>query len=435
MTVSTKTCTRCNQAKPLDNFKTDSRKPDGKASSCKACNTAVGYIATGTLAELGLYDQARALLAKAKAVDEVKTILDKTAALKEYARRAADRSLEIDATEIRFFAERRMGEMLIAQKETVGFNVGTRGQLKGKNPASGEAEKEAPDDQRPTLADVGISSKLSSHAQKMAAVPEGEFQARVDAWRDEMAAGQTRVTMDLMKIGEEAQKKERRETRERVLGGIQLALPDKKFGVIVSDPEWRFEPYSRDTGMDRAADNHYSTSTTDVIAARPVADIAAPDCVLFLWATVPMLPDALRVMDAWGFEYKSSFVWVKDRLGTGYWNRNQHELLLIGTRGNPPAPAPGTRERSVIEAPVGAHSEKPDIVLEYIEGWYPTLPKIELNARRARAGWTAWGLEAPGHTTGEPPDIRGSQHAEADPDREAGLGGGSPVVSDEEEAA
>jgi len=203
MSHPSKKCSRCHQAKPLGEFKSDSRKPDGKASSCKACNTAVGYASFGQMSELGLYDQARALLAKAKAVDEVKTIADKAAALKEYARRAGDRTLEIDATEIRFFAERRMGEMLIAQKETIGLNTGTRGQLKGRN-ASGTTEKEAPEDDRPTLAEVGISYKLSTHAQKLASVPEHEFQARVDAWRDEMSAGQTRVTMDLMRIGEAA---------------------------------------------------------------------------------------------------------------------------------------------------------------------------------------------------------------------------------------
>ena len=75
--------------------------------------------------------------------------------------------------------------------------------------------------------------------------------------------------------------------------------------------------------MDRAADNHYPTSVLDVIKARDVPSIAAKDCVLFLWATIPMLPHALAVMAAWGFDYKSNYVWGKDRIGTGYWNREQ----------------------------------------------------------------------------------------------------------------
>src|ERR1700730_16038389 len=114
-------------------------------------------------------------------------------------------------------------------------------------------------------------------------------------------------------------KKERRAAREAELGAKQRWFPAKRYGVILADPEWRFEPYSRETGMDRAADNHYPTSTTEVIASRAVEKIAADDCVLFLWATVPMLPDALAVMAAWGFKYRTNFTWGKNRVGTGYW--------------------------------------------------------------------------------------------------------------------
>jgi N6-adenosine-specific RNA methylase IME4 len=189
-------------------------------------------------------------------------------------------------------------------------------------------------------------------------------------------------------------KKVDRNQKERDLAHKQIALPEKKYGVILADPEWRFEVWSQETGMDRAADNHYPTSPTDVIAQRNVASIAADDCVLFLWATAPMLPDALRVMEAWGFKYKSHCIWSKDRVGTGYWFRNRHELLLVGTRGSIPAPAMGTQLASVIEAPVGAHSAKPEHFLKLIEGYFPTIPKIELNRRGPpRPGWDAWGNE------------------------------------------
>jgi N6-adenosine-specific RNA methylase IME4 len=190
-------------------------------------------------------------------------------------------------------------------------------------------------------------------------------------------------------------KQEHRAARERALAAKIRALPDKRYGVIYADPEWRFEPYSRATGLDRAPDNHYPTSTLEKIAARPVWTIAAKDAVLFLWATQPMLPQALAVMVAWGFAYKSHRVWVKDKTGLGYWFRNQHELLLVGTRGDIPAPAMGTQWGSVFEAPRGKHSEKPAEVYDLIEHYYPTLPKIELNARVARSGWDNWGAEAP----------------------------------------
>jgi len=190
-------------------------------------------------------------------------------------------------------------------------------------------------------------------------------------------------------------KKEKRTTRERDLGEKQTALPDKKYGIIVADPEWDFEPYSRETGMDRHAANHYPTSATKVVAERDVPSIAADDCVLFLWATNPMLDQAIVVMSAWGFRYKTNYAWGKDKAGTGYWNREKHELLLIGTKGKPPAPAMGTQRDSLILAPRGKHSEKPEVVLEMIEQYFPTLPKIELNRRGpARKGWDAWGNES-----------------------------------------
>ena len=157
---------------------------------------------------------------------------------------------------------------------------------------------------------------------------------------------------------------------------------------------WRFEPWSRTTGMNRAADNHYGTMSLAEIKAIRVP--AAPDCVLFLWATQPMLPQALDVMQAWGFRYVSHWVWEKDRIGLGYWSRNVHELLLIGTRGDVPAPLPGAQLDSIIQAPRGVHSEKPEVFARIIEQMFPAVPKLEMFARAHREGWNAWGNEAPG---------------------------------------
>jgi N6-adenosine-specific RNA methylase IME4 len=205
-------------------------------------------------------------------------------------------------------------------------------------------------------------------------------------------------------------KKAGRRQREADLGARQAALPDKRFGVILADPEWQFKPFSAETGMDRAPDNHYPTSSLEAIMARPVISIAADDCVLLLWATVPMLPEALAVMSAWGFTYKSQVVWRKAEpapgshrpgglvLGTGYWFRNAHELLLLGTRGKVPAPAMGTQWPSMVDAAPLRHSQKPAFAHELAEAYFPSLRKIELNARERRAGWDAWGLEAPSDT-------------------------------------
>jgi N6-adenosine-specific RNA methylase IME4 len=190
-------------------------------------------------------------------------------------------------------------------------------------------------------------------------------------------------------------KKQRRAAREIALAAQITALPDFKAGVILADPEWRFEPWSRESGMDRAADNHYPTSVTEVIAARDVPSIAAKNCALFLCATAPMLRHAFVVMEAWGFNYVTNWELHKDRIITGYWNRNRHEHLLLGIRGDVPCPAPGEQWDSVIEMAVGRHSQKPDAICEMIDAYFPNLPKIELNRRGlARAGWAAWGNEA-----------------------------------------
>lgn len=211
-----------------------------------------------------------------------------------------------------------------------------------------------------------------------------------------LADGTIRPEMDRRDITTIA-KKARREARETDLASRQVALPEKRYGVIYADPEWRFEPWSRESGMDRAPDNHYPTTELADIKARDVASIAAADCVLFLWATAPMIAGALDVVAAWGFGYRSHMIWRKVRKGaargTGYWFTGEHELLLVGTRGAIPAPAPGTQWPSVIEAPVGRHSAKPDEFAHMIEEYFPTLPRIELNARAPRPGWDVWGNE------------------------------------------
>jgi N6-adenosine-specific RNA methylase IME4 len=180
---------------------------------------------------------------------------------------------------------------------------------------------------------------------------------------------------------------------EAELAAATLALPDKKYNAILADPGWRFKVRDRKTGLSRSADVHYATASTEDICAIPVARIATEDCVLLLWATVPMLPGALEVMAAWGFAYKSSFVWVKDKIGLGFWNRNQHELLLLGTRGRIQAPPPGLRRSSVIQAARRKHSQKPDEVYELVERYFPLLPRVELFARAPRENWDGWGLE------------------------------------------
>jgi N6-adenosine-specific RNA methylase IME4 len=171
------------------------------------------------------------------------------------------------------------------------------------------------------------------------------------------------------------------------------ALGDKLYGVIYADPPWSFKAYSDLSGLDSAADQHYPCLETAEIAALPVP--AADDAVLFLWSTVPHLPEALEVLRAWGFTYKSAMFWNKPREALGSWTRNSVEILLIAARGTIPAPAPGEGPPQLIEAPRGRHSEKPEVFAEHIERLFPNVPKLEMFARKARPGWDVWGNEAP----------------------------------------
>jgi len=163
-------------------------------------------------------------------------------------------------------------------------------------------------------------------------------------------------------------------------------LPPAEFDVIYADPPWKYE-----FSLRGGSDAHYPLMKTDDIGNLPVP--AAKNAILFLWATNPKLPDALRVMKSWGFVYKTNMVWVKDRIGTGYYFRGQHELLLVGVKGNFSPPLEENRLPSVLYAPVGKHSEKPEAVYEIIEKMFPNRRYLELFARKKREGWVAWGLD------------------------------------------
>lgn len=172
---------------------------------------------------------------------------------------------------------------------------------------------------------------------------------------------------------------------------LQQKTAGTVYAVIYADPPWRFEPYSRETGMSRAADNRYATLSTDAIAAIQVP--AAKDCILYLWATPAMKQHALRAIAAWDFTYKTTYYWLKLGRGHGYWScEDQVEELLVGTRGRVPAPVAGMQPRQMQSYPRGQHSAKPAGFRAMIEQLYPTAPKIELFARGMPApGWDAWG--------------------------------------------
>jgi N6-adenosine-specific RNA methylase IME4 len=177
-----------------------------------------------------------------------------------------------------------------------------------------------------------------------------------------------------------------------------MALPHGPFRCILADPPWGFRTYSNPKAVpQRASTQHYPVMSIDEIAALPVASVAADDCVLFLWATWPCLPGAMRVIEAWGFRYKTAaFLWAKrskhgrEHMGMGYWTRANTEPCLLATRGRPRRKSMSVRQ--LIQEPVLMHSQKPEAAAIRIEQLVDG-PYLELFARRRRDGWTVWGNE------------------------------------------
>ena len=166
----------------------------------------------------------------------------------------------------------------------------------------------------------------------------------------------------------------------------------RRYGLVYADPPWPMP-----TGVeDRSMARHYPAMSIEAIAAMPVADIVHDDALLYLWAISTHLHDAFHVMAAWGFDYVSSMVWVKDRPGTGWWVRHRHEYLLIGRRGNWSPPPFKQRPMSVIEEPRTKHSAKPKSVAAMLEALWPGVARVELFRRgEPRPGWDAIGDEVP----------------------------------------
>jgi N6-adenosine-specific RNA methylase IME4 len=174
---------------------------------------------------------------------------------------------------------------------------------------------------------------------------------------------------------------------------IELAGKLGGFDVILVDFPWKFGTYST-KGMRRSAERHYETMSLDEIKTYPLTAFAARDCVLLSWTTAPFLALAIGAMRAQGFNYKSGATWDKQVVGMGFWWRGQHEHLLLGTRGHPPAPLPANRPPSVIIERRTTHSAKPDASYRAIEEMFASRRKLELFARPpGRPGWTSVGLD------------------------------------------
>lgn len=312
------------------------------------------------------FDAARMALAEARNIDEVKAVRDKAEALRLYARQAGE-SLEMqnDIAEIKLRAERRAGELLRDVERAQGARTNITSCHRGRK------FKDA-------IADARISERSAYRWQAIADVPEPVFEQHIETVK---ARGDELTSAGVLRIAQEQKRNERRQEM------VTRPIPTGRFRVVYADPPWAYD----NSGFTSSAEQHYPTMPADKIAALPVQDLCDESAVLFLWATSPLLPEALMVMDAWGFTYKASMVWDKQRApGLGWWLKTRHELLLIGAKAA--TPQPRVKQDSIISIASTQHSAKPEEFATMIEQMFDG-PYIELFARRARRGWEVWGNE------------------------------------------
>lgn len=202
------------------------------------------------------------------------------------------------------------------------------------------------------------------------------------------------------------------EVNERLARISEASKPlptGQRFPIIYADPATRYV-----SGFgDRSIENHYPTMTIEELCALPVRELAMDAAVLFIWTTIPQLRNTMTIIESWGFDYVSAWCWDKVNHGTGHWGFNQHEDLLIATRGDFPAPVPGAQPASLHSEKKTDHSAKPAWFAEQIERIWPKLPKIELFARNARPGWEVWGNQSGDVPAGAAPSPDTTDDSEA----------------------
>lgn len=181
---------------------------------------------------------------------------------------------------------------------------------------------------------------------------------------------------------------------------VDIFTTDKKYDVIYADPPWRFNVWSRETGLGRSADKHYPTMQKQDIEELPINKIAKNNSVLFIWATFPCLEQALELIKKWGYTYKTcAFTWIKknkksgsDFIGMGYYTRANAEVCLLASKGKS-LKRVNRSVRQVIQSPIEEHSKKPAEIRTRIEELFGDVARIELFARQHAEGWDCWGNE------------------------------------------
>ena len=306
------------------------------------------------------WDTMRTAVAECHSVDEITLIRNKAEAYR-YALKQAKESPEVirKAEEIKLRAERRAGELL---RETI------------RKPEEGRPVEVS---KGTTLIDMGISRDQSSKWQKIASISEEKFENFLSVQKELSTSG-------ILNFKKNLDRQERVETTE-------TPRLEGKYKIIYADPPWKYgSDYQDKFGHARS---HYSTMDQSELCDLPIKEVCMPDCVLFLWVTSPKLPEGLEVLRAWGFDYKTSFVWDKIKHNYGNYNSVRHEFLLIGGIGSSTPDVKKLHDSVISIERTNKHSEKPEYFRSLIDKLYPKGDRIELFARKNIEGWSTWGSE------------------------------------------
>jgi N6-adenosine-specific RNA methylase IME4 len=310
-------------------------------------------------------DAARRLLIEATTPQALKAVVDVAHAAKVYATRQKMSRETIDYAHcLEVDSLHRLGQTLADAKDA-GTLAG-----KGERKCSGKEH----------LTDLGIDRKTSMVAQRLARLDDSQLEA--------VKAGAQTISAAVKAVKQQraAEVIQLRDDTCTVADLHKLAADGRRFGTIYADPPWQYGNQSTRGAMN----DHYIGMGVDEIAELPVVALAAEQAHLHLWTTNAFLFDCQRIMQAWGFEYKSCYVWVKPQIGMGNYWRVSHEFLLLGVRGS--CAFADRSLRSWGEFRRGQHSAKPDEIRTLIERASPG-PRLELFGRRVARDWTVWGNE------------------------------------------
>lgn len=304
---------------------------------------------------LVIFTRASQMLAEADTIQKTKELKNLALTAADFAKRKGMGEEAIQYC--RSYAKRaeiKMGEML-AQTERA---QGKRTDLVTSS-----------DQVNPTLTDLGLTKRESAEAQMLASLPSEK--------QENIIEGRQSITQV------------RREQKAEEIAK-KVWLPDDKYRVLYADPPWSYGNTQPDYQTEQR--DYYPVMKLTDICALDIKSICEDNAVLFLWVTSPILEESFQVIKAWGFKYKSSFVWDKIKHNMGHYNSVRHEFLLICVRGSCQPDIPKLFD-SVQSIERTEHGKKPEEFYDIIETLYPYGKKIELFARNERRGWDGYGNE------------------------------------------